>query len=843
MTTWIFQGNPDYFDVDGYLGQSSDVLWTVNQGATLMKAGDEVFLWKARGSSGGHAGTVARGVLAEEPREQEDDPAARRYWKNGEGGGVFRRVRIRLAEVAGQRFLPAIYLAKKAELRELEILKVPNGTNYRTTDAQAAALASEWSTSATTSPVRLLVETLSDRVEQWRVDVEAQKASSAWATRVFQARLEASKLFQRFLEGECTVEELRSRFDRSTRLDSWESLGLSGPNGAMVLNKWVKYLPEAELTPRLIEVFSPPADEVQARTRADAFLHFLEQKIEQLQLRRSDAAMMRAVPFVSAVWQLLSFQGAGPWPTYYVSARDALLAAKVLAKSGRAVEDYLAFVGAQREMGERYGLSVDEFHKFLQWSLGTPVEPAEVSPAVEPSSSTPRVWLISPGAGAKDWSRWVEEKVATIGWNDIGDLGRFETVEEVRAALQAATGRPNPMNDQWSCFSFAHQMKEGDLVFAKKGRKQLVGYGRVSGKYRHEPTRAGDHHVLPVEWLRSEPRPLPENTILVTKTLTDVGGYPDLVRIFEEAYGEAALDSVEPSESSESDVYTVDDALRDLFLEPSTLDEMLAALREKKNLILQGPPGVGKTFVAKRLAYLLMEQKAAEQVEVVQFHQSYSYEDFVQGFRPTESGGFRREDGPFYRFCHKAKQDPHSKYVLIIDEINRGNVSRIFGELLMLLEADKRGSEWAVSLAYSKADEAPFHVPPNVYVIGTMNTADRSLALVDYALRRRFAFVDVPPGHDSEGFAKTLAERGASENLVERIRRILNTLNASIEKDPHLGEGYRVGHSYFCESRASELDHDWLDRVLRREIRPLLQEYWRDSPERLKEIEKVFEVD
>jgi len=284
---------------------------------------------------------------------------------------------------------------------------------------------------------------------------------------------------------------------------------------------------------------------------------------------------------------------------------------------------------------------------------------------------------------------------------------------------------------------------------------------------------------------------------------------------------------------------TVSEVTEDLFYPSDTFRSWLDRLRQKKNLILQGPPGVGKTFVSKRLAYALMEEKAEDRVQMVQLHQSYTYEDFIRGYRPEPDGGFRLRDGVFFRFCERAKDNPNRDYVFIIDEINRGNLSKIFGELMMLIEPDKRGPQHAVPLAYQRDGEDPFghrfYVPENVHLVGMMNTADRSLAMVDYALRRRFAFVDMEPRFHSDRFRAFLRRQGADEALIDRIVARARSLNEAIAEDTNLGPGFKIGHSYFCPSDDEPPNEDWYEAVVKREVAPLLREYWFDDPETAEE--------
>lgn len=285
--------------------------------------------------------------------------------------------------------------------------------------------------------------------------------------------------------------------------------------------------------------------------------------------------------------------------------------------------------------------------------------------------------------------------------------------------------------------------------------------------------------------------------------------------------------------------YTTDNILSDgCFLPQSTLESMLQRLRTKQNLILQGPPGTGKTWLAKKLAYALIGRKDDSKVRPMQFHPNLSYEDFVRGWRPQGDGRLELVDGPFLRVVEEAREGPDSdKYVMVIEEINRGNPASIFGEMLTLLEADKRTPAEALALAYPREPGERVHIPSNVYVIGTMNLADRSLAMVDLALRRRFAFFDLEPMLNDTWQEWVQEQCSIDDGFLAGVAQRINALNEEIAADRNLGRQFRVGHSFVTPPPGTSIEDpdEWFTQVVETEIVPLLHEYWFDNPERVTE--------
>ena len=275
------------------------------------------------------------------------------------------------------------------------------------------------------------------------------------------------------------------------------------------------------------------------------------------------------------------------------------------------------------------------------------------------------------------------------------------------------------------------------------------------------------------------------------------------------------------------------------FLIVTPLESIIQRLQSKRNIILQGPPGTGKTWLAKKLAYALIGQKDEGKIRQVQFHPNLSYEDFVRGWRPQDDGKLGLVDGPFLELAEAARQDRDNTYVMVIEEVNRGNPASIFGELLTLLEADKRRPETAMTLAHRHSDDERFYIPPNLYVIGTMNLADRSLALVDLALRRRFAFFDLEPILDNTWSDWVHRHCEIPTDFLIDVSERIGSLNDQITSDPNLGRQFRIGHSFLVPTPGEPVadPEEWFSQVVEAEITPLLREYWFDAPDKADEAE------
>ncbi len=579
----------------------------------------------------------------------------------------------------------------------------------------------------------------------------------------------------------------------------------------------------------------------------------------------------------------------------------------------------------------------------------------------ETDKSGKQYWTYSPGEGGSEWDYCVKNNKMVIGFDLVGDLTKYDSRDSLANQLRKVYGKENPYNDISACDDFVNKLKPGDIVIAKIGQKQLLGYGIVKDdEYIYDTSREHYRSIRNVEWKMIGKWDLPNELKVAQKTLTDITPYGNFVKkllniiegennmnidscewiipanpkyydhdgAFEKfgfidwsqhvnfsvgdivyIYSGApesrltAITSVEKTDMSFSekvddsefykaddlenknqnrdrfvrlriinklddprlnydnlakhglnsrpqsalrvtkelsnyingiingndiDEYSKDDFLKEVFISSEKYDSIVSILERKNNIILEGAPGVGKTFIAKRLAYSLIGREDSSKIKLIQFHQNYSYEDFIEGYRPTENG-FKLEKGIFYNFCECARNDPENDYYMVIDEINRGNLSKIFGELLMLIECDKRGDKNKLTLAYSKEE---FYVPENLYIIGLMNTADRSLALIDYALRRRFSFIRIEPAFDNKLFIDEFNKKFDAE--FDSLIEIIKSINNAIEHDKSLGSGFEIGHSYFLPKLKDEKGNKkTLEDIVKFEIIPLLEEYWYDDEDTL----------
>lgn len=437
--------------------------------------------------------------------------------------------------------------------------------------------------------------------------------------------------------------------------------------------------------------------------------------------------------------------------------------------------------------------------------------------------NTVHYWIFTLTENLSVWNEFYDSGIMAMGWGALGSLQDFKSQDTMKVKMKELfDDKLSYKNTSHALWQFVNEMKVDDIVFVKSGKHQLVGRGIVTSDYKFDIERPNEYkNIRQVNWTHKGEWSYPGQA---TKyMLTDITAYGDYVKELAALFAGESIEEVEKSYPT----YTREDFLSEVYIPEDEYDKLVGILSLKKNIILQGAPGVGKTFIAKRLAFSMMGIKDIERVMMVQFHQSYSYEDFIMGFRPS-SVGFELKRGAFYNFCKKAEIDSENDYFFVINEINRGNLSKIFGELFMLIENDKRG----LSLQLLYSDEV-FSVPKNIYIIGMMNTADRSLAMLDYALRRRFAFFEIKPGFTTEGFREYRMDLG--NERFDKLITCVEDLNNVIANDESLGEGFCIGHSYFCNLMPETIDDQVLSGIIEYELIPLLKEYWFDESEKVRD--------
>lgn len=479
------------------------------------------------------------------------------------------------------------------------------------------------------------------------------------------------------------------------------------------------------------------------------------------------------------------------------------------------------------------------YERFIQTQ-----EENATSESSKTNNSGRRYWALSAGEGGSRWENFVSNNEIAIGWDGLlANLDTLSSREEVLEQLmEKQNGEGRPTNDALCCHQFNREISIGDVVVAKVGSKRILGVGVVTSDYFFDEKAKTFQHKRKVRWEVTNGSEFP-GTGTAYKTLTEITPYPGLVAHIRSLLGEYDSSENQDDEESPRASYSVDEIIDEgCFLPGAQVSEAIERLKLKKNLILQGPPGTGKTWLAKRLAYALIGAKSRSLVRTTQFHANLTYEDFIRGYRPNSAGNLSLVDGAFMSAIEDARNTSRP-IVFVIEEINRGNPAQIFGEFLTLLEADKRDAEEALELTYRRSENERVSVPPNFYVIGTMNLADRSLALMDMALRRRFAFVSLTPNLD-KAWRDWICDRcGVPQQLASAIESGIRALNATIEQDPNLGPQFMIGHSYVTPSPDSSLGdaREWYRQVVETELRPLLEEYWFDDRSRTqKEVDALL---
>ena len=450
----------------------------------------------------------------------------------------------------------------------------------------------------------------------------------------------------------------------------------------------------------------------------------------------------------------------------------------------------------------------------------------EVDPSVKNIAPGSAWWMYAPGNNAVYWDAYFEEGIMGLGWGELGDLSKYPTKESITSKFRELSGDPaaSYKNDSLACWEFANAIKIGDIIIPKRGVSEYLGYGIVDSDYRYEPERGDFANIRTVKWIKQGNYP-ETNEPIVLKTLTNITHYKEYVA-----------------------------RLRTMIIDsPSTQAASIArptALYDSRprNFILYGPPGTGKTWSTSSFALSLAEGRdfesyAAEssdelkrrysllveagRVEFVTFHQSFSYEEFIEGIRPKVHGDgltYAIEDGIFKSFCAKARADTGNPYIFIIDEINRGNVARVFGELITLIEGDKREGAKNASSSRLPYSRTRFSIPVNVFIVGTMNTADRSVEALDTALRRRFCFKEMPP-------KLSLLAEGEFAIPEVALNLLLDTINRRIAR--LVDKDHQIGHAYFLSVHEADDPIVALREVFRDNIIPLLKEYFYNDPAKI----------
>ena len=459
-------------------------------------------------------------------------------------------------------------------------------------------------------------------------------------------------------------------------------------------------------------------------------------------------------------------------------------------------------------------LEEDPFPAIESFQKGMSIEGKSILP------QKTQYWTWSAGEGGKHWDEFYKQGIVAIGWDEIGDLRQFETKEEIRHKILGVNSDTVPenasskKNDVLACWEFANEIKIGDIIFSKHGKSKIIGYGVVEGDYEFDDSREKYKQIRKVKWMSKGEWVLPNGNEMAVKTLTNITPFSDFVTLISNLVG-LQLEEGGAIVLPNNPAYPAAECARESGFSVEDIEQWVRAINRKGQAIFYGAPGTGKTFIADKLARHLIGNGNGF-ADLIQFHPAYSYEDFIEGIRPATEGGqlsYSPAAGRFLDFCKKA-EERDGICVLIIDEINRANLSRVFGELMYLLEY--RDQEMVL------AGGTKFRIPNNVRIIGTMNTADRSIALVDHALRRRFSFIPLSPRYEVIESFHEVTDFDPSELI-----KVLKSVNALIN-DKH----YHIGISFFLrEDLRGEIADIW-----NLEIEPYLEEFFFDQQEKMEQF-------